>query len=159
MRPRSGASTVVAFALAFALAAVDVACSNGVPPAPTAHGSTSASPGAGIATVERDFAITLGSPSAPEGSVSFDVTNRGPSIHELLVLRTALPADRLPVISSESRVDEQAKGVTPVALEQDIAPGSEATLTVTLAPGHYAVICNLPRHYQSGMRADLSVTG
>ena len=34
---------------------------------------------------------------------------------------------------------------------------AEPVRLVTLAPGHYVVICNLPGHYASGMHADLTV--
>ena len=31
------------------------------------------------------------------------------------------------------------------------------TLTLTLKPGHYSIICNLPGHYTGGMYTDLTV--
>jgi len=39
-----------------------------------------------------------------------------------------------------------------------IAPGASGWVTVTLAPGHYELVCNLPRHYAAGMYTQLNVT-
>jgi uncharacterized cupredoxin-like copper-binding protein len=38
-----------------------------------------------------------------------------------------------------------------------IAPGASGWVTVTLPPGHYEVVCNLPGHYGAGMYAQLIV--
>jgi uncharacterized cupredoxin-like copper-binding protein len=35
--------------------------------------------------------------------------------------------------------------------------GQTKTLRAKLAPGHYALICNLPGHYRRGMFADFAV--
>src|SRR5437763_112186 len=35
--------------------------------------------------------------------------------------------------------------------------GQTMTLAITLAPGHYAVVCNLPGHYRMGMHQDFTV--
>ena len=34
---------------------------------------------------------------------------------------------------------------------EDIAPSTSTSLTVTLEPGTYAMLCNLPGHYAQGM--------
>jgi uncharacterized cupredoxin-like copper-binding protein len=40
---------------------------------------------------------------------------------------------------------------------EDIAPGTSAPLNLTLDPGSYAVICNLPGHYANGMHTTFTV--
>jgi uncharacterized cupredoxin-like copper-binding protein len=35
--------------------------------------------------------------------------------------------------------------------------GATKALSLTLKPGHYAIICNLPGHYAGGMYTDLTV--
>ncbi|MGZ4189647.1 MAG: plastocyanin/azurin family copper-binding protein [Actinomycetota bacterium] len=35
--------------------------------------------------------------------------------------------------------------------------GTSKTLTITLKPGHYALVCNLPGHYRMGMHQDFVV--
>jgi uncharacterized cupredoxin-like copper-binding protein len=135
-------------AMCSALAATS-ACSGSAGPAATGV------PGDGtIVTTERDFAIALEETSTPAGSVTFDLTNDGPSTHEFAVIRTDLAADALPV--SGPTVTEA--GLDLVDEVEDIAPGVGTSLTVDLQPGAYVVICNVEGHYGAGMRASLAVT-
>jgi hypothetical protein len=39
-----------------------------------------------------------------------------------------------------------------------IAPGGASWTTVTLQPGRYELVCNVPGHYAAGMYAELDVT-
>ena len=74
------------------------------------------------------------------------------------MFRTDLTRDKLPTTTDDSGaviVDEEGQGVEHVDEVEDIAPNSDATLTVDLAAGSYVVICNLPAHYQQGMHAAL----
>ena len=50
-----------------------------------------------------------------------------------------------------------------IRLRQRYSPGplnagTTKTLTIDLAPGHYAFVCNLPGHYGQGMHTDFTVT-
>ena len=40
----------------------------------------------------------------------------------------------------------------------ELDPGKSGSLTVTLNPGKYLLICNDPGHYVSGMWAEFDVT-
>ena len=65
-----------------------------------------------------------------------------------------------PIVSFEgeaNRIDEDAKGVSNVGETGDMDPGTTTALTIDLAPGHYAVVCNLPGHYAMGMHQDFWV--
>jgi uncharacterized cupredoxin-like copper-binding protein len=98
---------------------------------------------------------------APEGSVSFVVTNEGAETHEFVVLSTDTAAADFPIVSFEgeaNRIDEDAKGVVNVGETGDMKPGTTMVLTIDLGPGHYAVVCNLPGHYAMGMHQDLFAT-
>jgi uncharacterized cupredoxin-like copper-binding protein len=104
--------------------------------------------------------IHLSAPVAPEGPVSFIVTNEGTETHEFVVLQTETPAADFPIVSFEgekNRIDEDAKGVVNVGETGDMEPGTSMTLTLDLAPGHYAVVCNLVGHYANGMHEDFWV--
>lgn len=107
-----------------------------------------------ILTSEKDFGISLEEASTPAGSVTFDITNDGPSTHELVVFKTDLAADALPVDGSTVTED----GLDLVDEVEDIAPGVGTTLTVDLQPGSYVVVCNIEGHYGAGMHAPLTVT-
>jgi len=126
-----------------------------------------ATPSAGPVTVslgETDPAhmfIHLSANSAAAGEVTFQVTNEGTRKHEFVVLSTSVPADQFPIVSFEGekdRIDEEAPGVTNVGETGDMPAGSTKTLTIDLAPGHYALVCNLPGHYRMGMHQDFTVT-
>jgi uncharacterized cupredoxin-like copper-binding protein len=119
--------------------------------------STTSSAGSdtgGVSATEADFSITLATSSAPAGSVTFNISNQGPSTHEFVVIKTDLAPDALPVkgnIVEEDKVD----GIDEA---EDIAPGTTATLTTDLKAGSYVIICNLPTHYESGMHAAFTVS-
>jgi uncharacterized cupredoxin-like copper-binding protein len=99
---------------------------------------------------------------AGSGEVSFVVTNEGTKTHEFVVLATKTPAADFPIVSFEgeaNRIDEDAKGVINVGETGDMQPGTTKVLTIDLARGHYAVVCNLPGHYAAGMHQDLYAIG
>jgi len=104
--------------------------------------------------------IDLSKPYAAEGRVTFVVTNGGAETHEFVVLRTDAPADSFPIVSFEgepNRIDEDASDVTNVGETGDLEPGATMALSLDLAPGHYAVVCNLTGHYAMGMHQDFNV--
>jgi uncharacterized cupredoxin-like copper-binding protein len=82
--------------------------------------------------------------------VRFTVRNSGAAKHEFVVLRTDKPAAGL---LKGAKADETGNvGEIP-----DLPPGVSKSLSLTLKPGHYALICNLPGHYKAGQHADLTV--
>jgi uncharacterized cupredoxin-like copper-binding protein len=119
--------------------------------------TTEAPGGAGVVNAtEKDFAIALDPSTTDSGQVSFEITNDGPSTHEFVVFKTDLAPDALP-LNDDGDVDEEGKGVTHLDEVEDIAAGSTESLDVSLDPGSYVVICNLPGHYKLGMHAPLTV--
>jgi uncharacterized cupredoxin-like copper-binding protein len=104
--------------------------------------------------------IHMSQPYAPEGTVSFIVTNEGTETHEFVVLQSETPAADFPIVSFEGekdRIDEEAKGVVNVGETGDMEPGTTMSMTIDLKPGHYAGVCNLPGHYRMGMHEDFWV--
>jgi uncharacterized cupredoxin-like copper-binding protein len=98
-----------------------------------------------------------GTPSA--GPVTFTVTNDGTITHEFVVLKTDTPAESIPVGTFEGeqdRINEDTSGKN-VGETGDMEAGTTKTLTLTLQPGHYVFLCNLPGHYQQGMHVDVTV--
>src|SRR3954466_9858386 len=139
-----------------------VACSSSDDNSSASSGSSgsstqSSSASGGVGATEKDFAITLDTSTTSAGSVTFDIANQGPSTHEFVVFKTDLAPDALPT-SSDGTVDEKGKGVEHIDEVEDIAAGSNETLTTNLDAGSYVVICNLPGHYQQGMHAALTVS-
>ena len=83
--------------------------------------------------------------------MTFDVSNVGAAPHEMVVIRTSKPAGSL---GSGSRVPETGS----VGETGDVKAGASKTVTLSLTPGHYALICNIPGHYRSGMHTDFTVS-
>jgi uncharacterized cupredoxin-like copper-binding protein len=106
--------------------------------------------------VEHDFALATSTSTVASGNVTFNVTNQGPSTHELLAFRSDLPQDQLP-LGPDGRINEDA---IPKVLdtETDLAPGLQRSLTVSLTPGRYVLVCNLLNHYKMGMHIVVTVT-
>ncbi len=119
-------------------------------------GGSDGSSGGGIAATVKDFEISLGADQAQAGSVEFDIHNDGPSTHEFVVFKTDLDGDELPVEGGE--VNEDASELESMGEQEDIASGSDTTLSVDLQPGHYVIICNITGHYEAGMHTELTVS-
>ena len=99
-----------------------------------------------------EFTLTPAQPQVSSGKVVFEVTNNGSVVHEMVIVKTDTPASDLGDSSGEA---DETGAVGEVS---DLPPGKSETLTVDLAPGHYALVCNLPGHYEGGMFADFEVT-
>jgi uncharacterized cupredoxin-like copper-binding protein len=103
--------------------------------------------------------IKLSADSATAGKVTFHVSNDGARTHEFVVLKTDTQAGTFPIGSFEgesNRIDEDDAGKN-VGETGDMEAGSTKDLAITLKPGHYAVVCNLPGHYRMGMHQDFWV--
>jgi uncharacterized cupredoxin-like copper-binding protein len=100
----------------------------------------------------RDFAITMDPTTLADGDVTITATNEGPSVHEFEVFR-GQGGDDLPVASGVA----DTSGLDLVDELEDIAPGTSGRLDLQLQPGTYALICNLPSHYQRGMHITFTV--
>jgi uncharacterized cupredoxin-like copper-binding protein len=120
--------------------------------------STSSSAGGsdagGVSATEKDFEIDLGSSTGSAGSVTFNISNEGPSTHEFVIVQTDDAPDALP--TKDGAVDEDK--LTVVDEQEDIAPSTTATLTTDLEAGSYVIICNIPGHYELGMHAGFTVS-
>ena len=92
------------------------------------------------------------------------MTNAGSVNHELVVL--PLPDNQIPgtrPIRGDARIEEagslgEASSTCADGAGQGILPGASGWVTITLPPGRYELICNLPGHYAAGMYTQLTVT-
>jgi uncharacterized cupredoxin-like copper-binding protein len=102
--------------------------------------------------------------SVPAGQVSLVAENMGWRTHELVILPLADGAtagQRVP--GADGKVDETGslgEASTPcgAGAGHGIMSGSVGWTTVTLAPGRYELVCNLPNHYADGMNQEIVVT-
>jgi uncharacterized cupredoxin-like copper-binding protein len=100
----------------------------------------------------------------PHGTVSFLVTNAGSTNHEMVILPLANSqvVGTRPV-GGDAKIDEAGSlGETSKTggegAGQGVVPGASSWLTITLAPGRYELVCNLPGHYTAGTYTQLTVT-
>lgn len=142
-----------ALIVATTLVTLVTACGGAASPKPSATVASSATAGGSIAVEMKEWAVTPASTTAKAGAVSFKVTNGGTLVHEFVVVKTDTKATDLTVV--DGKIDESA--LTPVGEVEDIAAGANGTLEVTLAAGHYVLLCNVETHYGQGMRADFDV--
>lgn len=110
-----------------------------------------------------EWSVVPDTTSVAAGSVTFNATNDGAENHELVVIRTDLAPDALPVV--EGKVDEDQ--VEVIGEIEEFASGTTESATFDLEPGNYVLICNITEveedgeiesHYQLGMRTAFEVT-
>ncbi len=90
------------------------------------------------------------------GKVTFNVTNTSQTlVHEFVVVRSDKPVESMLYNEDEKEIKEDAlEGVNEI---EDIDPGKSGTLTVTLQPGSYILLCNKAGHFKAGMVNRLTV--
>jgi uncharacterized cupredoxin-like copper-binding protein len=108
-----------------------------------------------VAVTEVEYHITVPA-KLHAGRHTFAVKNRGTEPHELVVVRTDVAAAALP--RAGAKVDETSSRLHVTAATGALAPGATRSVSVTLTPGHYVVLCDLPSHYGLGMRVDIAVS-
>jgi uncharacterized cupredoxin-like copper-binding protein len=145
----------------FTVAASTGASSPAPPPGPV---SVALSDTAGL---NAPMTVVAASTSAAAGDVVFAVSNTGTVDHELIVLKTDTPFDKLPIVdggdppapvkTGADKVDEGTKaGETG---DPNLKPGGTRNFTIKgMAAGNYVLVCNLAKHYGLGMRAPFTVT-
>ncbi len=112
-------------------------------------------PDAPVVSVDLgEFFVTPDVAGIEAGAVTFSAANVGAIPHELVVVKTDLLVDELPVV--DGRVDEDAAGEEIGEIEEFDA-GLTVAGTFELEPGNYALICNIPGHYQGGMFVEFTV--
>ncbi|MEO8290373.1 MAG: sulfocyanin-like copper-binding protein [Gaiellaceae bacterium] len=144
-----------AFILPFILLPLAAGC-GGSGSSDNADTTASGSGGATVIKVmlgePKEFALIPAPGTVPSGKVTFAVTNGGAVVHEMVVIKTDTAAGELGDANGEA---DETNAVGEVA---DLDPGKAKSITLDLAPGHYALLCNLPGHYTGGMFADFEVT-
>ena len=117
----------------------------------------------GVAPLGGHMMLRAAPAVVPAGQVSFVVANMGWRTHEMVVL--PLPAGQAAgqrVPGPDGRVDEtgslgEASASCAAGDGEGITSGSLGWVTLTLAPGHYELVCNLENHYANGMYQALTV--
>jgi uncharacterized cupredoxin-like copper-binding protein len=115
-------------------------------------------PSGDVTTSTTNFRISMPT-TLRAGRHTFAYTNQGAAAHELLLFRTGLPGNALP-LNSDGNVNEESPLLHKVvdSGNQTAPNGYESVPTMEpLAPGHYVAVCNLPGHYHLGMWRNITV--
>lgn len=115
-------------------------------------------PTADVVANLEDFEIHLTSKEVGAGQVVIGMRNEGPTVHELVVARTDLPSDELPLGPDGLSVAEEAPHFRVLGEDESIQLDEQDVLALQLEAGHYVLFCNFQGHYLGGMHADLEVT-
>jgi uncharacterized cupredoxin-like copper-binding protein len=101
-----------------------------------------------VAVTLLDTSIRLDKTSFPFGTVTLNIKNSGSVLHQLIVLRTDIPQNQIPASTTQPGTVQEPGLLTQT---QNIAVGASASVTLTLGPGSYVLMCNQPAHYLIGM--------
>ncbi len=124
-------------------------------PATTAPATTAPAATATAVTVAlgkpQEFSLVPSVPSVAAGKVTFTVTNSGQVLHEMVVVPAPGGSQSL------KQPDGTASEDGTLGEAPDVEVGKTTTFTVTMKPGKYSLLCNLPGHFANGMYADFTV--
>ena len=113
-----------------------------------------------------EYTLDADRATVPAGVVRFETRNEGAIDHELLVVRTDVAPDDIPLGLEGPAVGlvgdvvlgrAHRHGTGSAAVSRHVRPGGERAESVRLTPGEYVLLCSLPGHYQAGQRAALTV--
>jgi uncharacterized cupredoxin-like copper-binding protein len=149
-RARRRWAWVLALALALAAVAIAVPLTVARRDEPTPRGTLQN-------VLLKDFEVLQEATVVPAGTVSFLVRNQGPTTHEVIVVRTDLAPDELPLQDDGLTVDEEGDGIKFLEEVEGLDIDDRETLILDLAPGRYFLYCNLEGHYLGGMYEALIV--
>jgi uncharacterized cupredoxin-like copper-binding protein len=99
------------------------------------------------------YYLTVTPASVKAGPTTITFKNQGTMEHEVIVLKTDTPADKLKV-GANHEVSEDAS----VGEDSETKPGKTKSTTIDLKPGKYVLACNIERHYEKGMFTAFTVT-
>jgi hypothetical protein len=142
------------------------ACTSAATPSPSAAGPSPSASGTTVTVNLQEWAVVPATSSAPAGPITFEVTNTGPADpHEFVVFKTDLAHRSLPT-KDDGAVDEEGEGVELIDEIEEFDVGTSQSITLDLAAGKYAFICNLVEeeegqlesHYQMGMSIEFTVS-
>ena len=109
----------------------------------------------------KEWEFVTSADSATTGMITLEAVNVGKEVHELVLFKTDLAPEALPV-DAEGAVDERGEGIELIDEVEDVKPGETKSFMVDLAPGKYVMACNVvengERHYMNKMYHSFTVT-
>jgi hypothetical protein len=130
---------------------------------PAAYGGGPAPKPHVVTVVAREYAFEAPKTIAA-GTVTFRLLNRGKELHHIWLLRLEQGKTADDAIAALKAGGPPPSWVVDVGGPNSPEPGGESQTMVTLAAGHYLLLCMIPSgdnvpHVMKGMVAPLTVTG
>lgn len=111
----------------------------------------------------RRMSLSTSKSTLTSGKVNILLSNLGMRTHELVVLPLADGQTAgARVVGTDGKIDEtgsvgEVSNNCASGVGEGVQPGSRGWTTLTLSPGRYEFLCNLPNHYSSGMYQEVVV--
>lgn len=111
----------------------------------------------------KEWHINSDTDHVKAGTVTFRASNHGKEKHELVIVKTDLPLDKLPMRDGKVNEDEAGEFIGEI---EEFSPDSTQEARFDLKPGRYVLFCNivereddgeLESHYHEGMRFAFNV--
>jgi uncharacterized cupredoxin-like copper-binding protein len=110
-------------------------------------GATQSGPAKATVTM-TEWTVNLSQTTLPAGKVTISLKNDGKLTHEMAILKTDLPHDKIPArVEDASKVQE----IGIIGEIEDVEAGTTKADVFDLVPGNYVLICNEVAHYMAGM--------
>ncbi len=101
-----------------------------------------------VTVTMSEWSVKMSQTTLPAGQVTFALRNDGKLTHELAILKTDLPHDKIPArVEDATKVQE----IGIIGEIEDVEAGATKADVFDLVPGKYVLICNEVSHYQAGM--------
>ena len=102
-----------------------------------------------VGVLLKEWSVTPSIEEARAGTVVFQVRNEGSAPHQLVVIKSDLPPEQLPVTNGTIAATQ----VRVLESMDPIGPGATGEVRFDATPGKFVLLCNVPGHYQQGMAA------
>jgi uncharacterized cupredoxin-like copper-binding protein len=122
---------------------------------PAASAATPPPPpeGAVVVSLLDSLKLEVSKTSAPAGAMTFRAENKGAIVHELAVFKTDTSPESIPIAAG--RADESK--IQVVGRTKNLSSKGYEDLRLNLSPGNHILVCNIPGHFQAGMRMAFTV--
>ena len=107
-----------------------------------------------VTVTSTEKAIQLDRTSAAPGTVTFKVVNTDKNVHSIVLLKTDVAHDKIPVDPKDNARPEKTGELKETG---EIPGGQTKEFRVKLEAGSYVLVCNEPAHYAVGMHVPFTV--
>ena len=124
--------------------------------ADTSESGSTANEGNFIGGTVQEWKVSVAPNTATAGEVKFTIENKGTIGHEFLVVKTDILDGKITL--DGDHFAEPSPGLEVIDEIGEFKQGTTELLVLTLEPGNYQLVCNLPGHYAAGMHTTFVVS-